>query len=184
LIERLSSIALFEISQQKSIITPKCKACLRQERIRVIMDTPDATPTTSTTEAIADLVRQFYIPFNTGDISIYDRILAADWIDDPLAPGQQPGPAGIKAQIALFRQTIPDYHVTNDEILVAGDKVAVHSTVRGTHQNTFFGVPPTGRTIVMRTCDFHRIEHGVIVETWHLEDFFSLLRQLGALPGH
>lgn len=43
--------------------------------------------------------------------------------------------------------------------------------------------PPTGRAIAMRTCDFHRIENGVIVETWHLEDFLSLLRQLGAFPG-
>lgn len=146
------------------------------------MDTPDTTPTTSTAQANEELVRQFYLPFNTGDVSIYDHILAPNWIDDPLSPGQQPGPDGFKAKILEFRQAIPDYHVTNDEILVAGNTVAVHSTVHGTHQKTFFGVPPTGRTITMRTCDFHRIEQGVIVYTWHLEDFFGLLRQLGALP--
>ena len=143
------------------------------------MNTGIVSPTTQEYE---DLVRQFYVPFNTGDVSIYDRILAPGWIDDPLSPGQQPGPDGFKAKILEFRHIIPDYHVTNDEILVAGNTVAVHSTVRGTHQNTFFGVPPTGRTITMRTCDFHRIEQGVIVYTWHLEDLFGLLRQLGALP--
>jgi steroid delta-isomerase-like uncharacterized protein len=143
------------------------------------MNTFNVSPTAQEYE---DLVRQFYVPFNTGDVSIYDRILAPDWIDDPLAPGQQAGPDGFKAKIIEFRQTIPDYHVTNDEILVAGNTVAVHSTVRGTHQNTFFGVPPTSRAITMRTCDFHHIEQGVIVYTWHLEDFFGLLRQLGALP--
>jgi steroid delta-isomerase-like uncharacterized protein len=136
----------------------------------------------STTQKYEDLVRQFYVPFNTGNVSIYDRILASDWIDDPLAPGQQAGPDGFKAKIIEFRQTIPDYRVTNDEILVAGNTVAVHSTVHGTHQNTFFGVPPTGRPITMRTCDFHHIEQGIIVYTWHLEDFFGLLSQLGALP--
>jgi steroid delta-isomerase-like uncharacterized protein len=129
------------------------------------------------------LVRQFYVPFNTGDLSIYDRILNLNWVDDPLAPGQLPGPAGIKALVSQFRQAVPDYHVTNDEILVAGNRVAVHSTVRGTHRNPYFGVPPTGREFAMRTCDFHRIEHGLIVSTWHLEDFFDLLRQFGALPG-
>ncbi|WP_126583591.1 ester cyclase [Tengunoibacter tsumagoiensis] len=62
---------------------------------------------------------------------------------------------------------------------VPGGKVVAKS---GINQNIFFGVPPTGRSITMRTCDFHRIEQGVIVYTWHLEDFFGLLRQLGALP--
>ena len=142
----------------------------------------DNTTNTSTMQGNADLIRQFYVPFNTGDMNIYDRILAPNWIDDPLAPGQSAGPTGMKALVTQFRQAIPDYHVVNDEILVAGDKVAVHSTVYGTHQNIFLGIPPTGRTIAMRTCDFHRIENGVIVETWHLEDFLSLLRQLGAFP--
>jgi steroid delta-isomerase-like uncharacterized protein len=151
------------------------------------MNTFNVPPVAQTHE---NLVRQFYLPFNTGDVSVYNNILAPNWIDDPLTPGQQPGPDGFKAKITLFRQAIPDYHVTNDEILVAGNMVAVHSTVRGTHQNTFFGLPPTGRVLTMRTCDFHRIEQGVIVYTWHLEDFFGLLSQLGvipplaALPGH
>ncbi len=48
------------------------------------MDTYDVTPTISTTQAYEELVRQFYVPFNTGDVSIYDRILAPDWIDDPI----------------------------------------------------------------------------------------------------
>lgn len=139
---------------------------------------------TSTTQGNADVVRQFYVPFNTGDMNIYDRILAPNWIDDPLAPGQSAGLAGMKALVTQFRQAIPDYYVVNEDILVAGDKVAVHSTVRGTHQSTFLGVPPTGRAIEMRTCDFHHIENGVIVKTWHLEDFLGLLRQLGAYPSH
>ena len=128
------------------------------------------------------LVRQFYVPFNTGEVGLYDTILAPDWVDDPLAPGQRSGPGGLKDLVAQFRSAVPDYHVINDEILVAGDRVAVHSTVRGTHRGAFFGVPATGRPVTLRTCDFHRIAGGVIVATWHLEDFFAFLQQVGALP--
>jgi len=128
------------------------------------------------------LVRQFYVPFNTGTVGLYDAILAPDWVDDPLAPGQRSGPGGLKDLVAQFRAAVPDYHVINDEILVAGDRVAVHSTVRGTHRGAFFGVPATGRPVTLRTCDFHRIAGGVIVVTWHLEDRFAFLQQVGALP--
>ena len=38
-------------------------------------------------------------------------VLAADWVDLPLAPGQQQGPAGMAPQIALFRHAMPDYSV-------------------------------------------------------------------------
>jgi len=142
------------------------------------MDTSDTTPTTSTAQANEELVRQFYVPFNTGDVSIYDRILAPDWIDDPLSLGQQQGPEGFKAHVLGFRQTIPGYHVINEEILVAGNKVAVHSTVTSNLPK-----PATSEPFKMRTCDFHHIEHGKIVYTWHLEDFYGLFQYLGRIPG-
>jgi hypothetical protein len=50
-----------------------------------------ATPSPSDGEAI---VRSFSEPFNTGDTNVYDTILAEDWVDTPLGPGQQPGRAG------------------------------------------------------------------------------------------
>jgi ketosteroid isomerase-like protein len=140
------------------------------------MNTSDISPAAQDYE---DLVRQFYVPFNTGDVSIYDRILASNWIDDPLSPGQQQGPDGFKAKVTEFRQNIPGYHVTNDEFLVAGNKAAVHSTVRSTLRGAKSSDPP----FEMRTCDFHHIEDGKIVYTWHLEDFYGLFQYLGVIPG-
>jgi hypothetical protein len=37
------------------------------------------------------IVRSFYEPFNTGDMSVYKTVLAEDWVDSPLGPGQQLG---------------------------------------------------------------------------------------------
>ena len=145
------------------------------------MSTPEQ-PTTDTTTDITAIVRAFYEPFRTGDTSTYDHVLAENWVDIPLAPGQQQGPAGMAAQIALFRQAMPDYDVQHQDLIAAGDKVAVRNTVSGTHQGAFMGHQPTGRRIEMRTMDIHQVRDGKIVTTWHLEDFAGLMAQLTAGP--
>jgi steroid delta-isomerase-like uncharacterized protein len=137
-----------------------------------------ATPAADTTpEAV---VRAFYEPFRTGDTAAYAEVLAEDWVDLPLAPGQQQGPAGMAAQIALFRHAMPDYTVEHQDVVVQGDRVAVRNTVSGTHQGAFMGHEPTGKRIEMRTMDLHQVRDGRIVATWHLEDFAGLMAQLNA----
>jgi steroid delta-isomerase-like uncharacterized protein len=145
------------------------------------MSTPEQPTAHDTTiDGTTAVVRAFYEPFRTGDTSVYDQVLTADWVDIPLAPGQQQGPAGMAAQIALFRQAMPDYEVTHEDLIAAGDKVAVRNTVSGTHQGAFMGHQPTGRRIEMRTMDIHQVRDGKIVTTWHLEDFAGLMAQLTA----
>ena len=61
------------------------------------------------------VVRAFYEPFRTGDTTSYGEILADDWVDIPLAPGQQQGISGMSGQIAAFRHAMPDYNVTHDD---------------------------------------------------------------------
>ena len=129
---------------------------------------------------ITAVVRAFYEPFRTGDTAIYSEILAEDWIDIPLAPGQEQGPSGMTAQIAAFRQAMPDYSVTHEDLVVGGDRVAVRNTVSGTHQGVFMGHEPTGRRLEMRTMDIHQVRDNRIVVTWHLEDFAGLMAQLTA----
>src|SRR5215213_10162912 len=84
-----------------------------------------ATPSPADVEAI---VRSFYEPFSTGATSVYDTILAEDWVDHPLGPGQQPGREGFKPVIEMFRSVLPDLQVINEDVIVCGDKAAVRST--------------------------------------------------------
>ncbi|MNY71669.1 SnoaL-like polyketide cyclase [compost metagenome] len=53
----------------------------------------------------------------------------------------------------------------------------------GTHENTFFGIPATGKTFEVKAMNFYRFENRQIVEEYGLPDMFGLLRQLGAAPG-
>jgi steroid delta-isomerase-like uncharacterized protein len=136
----------------------------------------EGTPAAGDIEAI---VRAFYEPFNTGDVSVYDTVLAEDWLDTPLGQGQQPGREGFKPIIGIFRGVFPDLQLTTEDVLVDGDKAAVRSTIRGTHQGDFL-VPATGQPVEFMAIDIHRIENGQIVETWHIEDYLSVINQLGA----
>jgi predicted ester cyclase len=150
------------------------------------MNTPyqsDASATSNGDTGMTAVVRAFYEPFRTGDITIYREILAENWVDIPLAPGQQQGPSGMAAQIAAFRGAMPDYNVTHEDLIVGSDRVAVRNTVSGTHQGAFMGYQPTGRRIEMRTMDIHQVRDNRIVVTWHLEDFAGLIAQLTAPAG-
>jgi len=155
-----------------ALISPLAAATLAPGRAQ------EATPAAADVEAI---VRSFYEPFNTGDTSVYDTILAEDWTDHPLGMGQQPGRAGFPPVIEMFRAIFPDLHLVNDDVIVCGDKATVRSTITATHSGgELFGIPATGKPLQFMTIDIHRLENGQIVETWHIEDFLSVLFQLGA----
>jgi steroid delta-isomerase-like uncharacterized protein len=126
------------------------------------------------------LARQFYLPFNTGDVSVYSRILTQDWVDDALQPGQALGYAGFTPVIQYFRTTMPDLHVENLDITASGDRVVVRSVISGTPVSPFLAVVPNGKKISFRAIDIHQIKNGQIVYTWHLEDLFSAAAQLSA----
>jgi steroid delta-isomerase-like uncharacterized protein len=128
-------------------------------------------------------VRQFYTAMSTGDARLLDEILADDWEDIPLPPGVERGRESFKSQgLGYIRAAFPDFTVTNEDVIVSADgsKVAVRSTSRGTHQGPLAGIPATGKKVEFRAFDIHRLEGGVIVETWHLEDFLDAVMQLGA----
>jgi predicted ester cyclase len=83
----------------------------------------------------------------------------------------------------MFLAAFSDAHITNEDVIAEGDKVARRYTTRGTHQGEtqMFG-PPTGRQIEQKGITIHRIEDGKIVEEWEIFDTLSMLKQLGLAP--
>lgn len=124
------------------------------------------------------IVRRFYEPLSTGDTGVIDEALAPDWEAIP-AMRTGPGADGWKASIAHLRGAFTDLTTTIEDVVVSGDLVAVRSVSRGVHAGELLGVPGTGRQIEFRASDFHRLENGRIVRTWHLEDYFGIATQLG-----
>ena len=123
-------------------------------------------------------VRHMYEALSTGDTTLADQALAPDWDAFPaLRTGA--GPAGWKAAIAHLRAVFTDLTVTIEDVVVAGDRVAVRAVSRGVHTGELLGVPGTGGQVEFRAADFHRLAGGRIIQTWHLEDYFGLAGQLG-----
>lgn len=136
-------------------------------------------PVHSITEAEAT-VRKFYDALTTGDTTLVDEALAADWEAIP-AMRTGGGPDGWKKSIAHLRGVFAGLATTIEEVIVSdgGNLAAVRSVTRGVHTGELLGVPGTGREVEFRAADFHRLENGLIVQTWHLEDYFGLATQLG-----
>jgi predicted ester cyclase len=64
----------------------------------------------------------------------------------------------------VIRRAFPDLHARIDDIIAAGDKVAMRLTFRGTHQGDFLGIPATGRTVEYVSHEFYRIADGMFAE--------------------
>ena len=50
-----------------------------------------------------------------------------------------------------------------------------------THDGAFFGIPPTGRRLVVRQAHMLRLHDGLIREHWAVRDDLGVLVQLGAV---
>jgi predicted ester cyclase len=138
-------------------------------------------PTSSRHASVQATLNTFYRAF-AGEPDLLDQVVTPDWQDIPLAPGQGTGPEGIKPMILAFKQAIPDLAITVNDIIVDGDRVGVRAAMTGTHTGEWCGVPPTGRAFTITLHEFHRIEGGRLTHTWHLEDWFGWLNQIGAWP--
>ena len=81
----------------------------------------------------------------------------------------------------MMRGGFPDIQWTVEEIIAEDDKVAARFTMRGTHQGLFFGVEPTGKSILVQAMNFYRLADGKFVEERGQPDLLSLLQQIGAV---
>lgn len=136
----------------------------------------------SLTPARRTSIEQFYGALATKNFDLVDSALTAHWEDIPLAPGQEPGPAGIKAIFAMLVEAFPDISLEIIDALADGDRAAVRVACVGTNQGQLFGVPPSGRTVRFNLHEFHEFESDKIVRTWHMEDLFGLFAQIGMFP--
>ena len=128
------------------------------------------------------LVGKFYQAFRDRDKALLGEVLATDWVDVPMAPGQAPGMEGMKMAMDGYYQSFPDFSPSNDAFLVEGDFVVVRSTIRATQKGEFAGSAASGRPVTIMAIDIHELHGDRIVKTWHVEDWLSALYQIGVLP--
>ena len=143
--------------------------------------TPDAE-TLSIQDRNKAVVRQYFERcWNQGDLDFAQTIMVPDYdlhFDD--GPG---GYAAWRAGVEWFRQAFSPIHFDLEDLIAEGDIVAVRSVWTAKHIGEFMGVQPTGKTFTARNADFYRLRDGKMIAHWDVNDFLSILCQIGGPAG-
>jgi steroid delta-isomerase-like uncharacterized protein len=135
-------------------------------------------PMSVETKAVA---RRFFAESASGAADA--ALIAPDLIyHGPPMIGELRGRDAFVQVLDLFRRAFPGFTTTIEELVAEGDLVAVRHTHHGVHRGEFNGIPPAGREIHVTGIEIVRVRDGQVAEFWHLDDFLTLLQQLGALP--
>ena len=122
--------------------------------------------------------------FNRGNLDVADELFAADFLHhDPASAEAWRGPEGVKRYVRLVRTAFPDLHLTIEDQVAEGDKVAYRWTARGTHRGEFMGRAPTGNRVSLTGIAIARVTDGKIREIWETSDALGLMQQLGGVAG-
>ena len=119
---------------------------------------------------------------NEGKLEVIDEICSHDFVNHDPLPGTSPDFAGLKDFVTQVRSAFPDLETTAEDILVEGDRLAVRSTIRGTHKGDFMGIPASGKEVEVSNYDFVRFENDQAAEHWGTIDSAALMEQIGATP--
>jgi steroid delta-isomerase-like uncharacterized protein len=89
---------------------------------------------------------------------------------------------GIRRGCFSYFTSFPDLHVSVDELIAEGDSVFVRSTMTGTHDGEYKGIPATGRHIAAESAEVFRVADGRFAGYWCLANVAGLMRQLTEEP--
>jgi predicted ester cyclase len=121
----------------------------------------------SSTENNKALVRRFAEAVASGNLETLDELLAPDYVDHSLFPGQEPGREGFMQSVAEDQAIFSNIRVSIEDQAAEGDKVITRLTVNRIHdRGEFMGVAPTGMEFKTSAIVIHRIVGGKIVEEW------------------
>ena len=84
--------------------------------------------------------------------------------------------------MTTYLSAFPDINYTIDDILAEGNKTVIRCTLQATHSGMFMGVPATGKKIVVKQVEIHKIVGGKIIEAWGFSDSQGIMSQLGITP--
>jgi steroid delta-isomerase-like uncharacterized protein len=135
------------------------------------------------TESKAIVRRLYQEVWNKRKIAVVDELLSASHaLHDPTASGSQVGPGVYKGRVTELTTALPDLHITIEDLIVEGDKVAACWTISGTHQGEFMEISATGKKVSLEGITIHHLRNGKILDSFARWDVLGLMRQIGAAP--
>ena len=113
------------------------------------------------------LVRRFVEAQWEKDLSALEEILAPDFIDHSVLPGQGTTREDFLQDVAEDQAASSDAQLSIEDQMAEDDKVMTRLAIHGSHdQEMFTGVPPTGAELKFTGIIINRVVGGKIVEEW------------------
>ena len=119
-----------------------------------------------------ELIRRYYEQVLNGrELEAVDKYFADERVVE-----------GVRRGCFSYFTAFPDLHCNVDELIAEGDSVFCRSTMTGTHDGEYKGIPPTGRHISSESAEAYRIVDGKFAGYWCLANVAGLMRQLTEEP--
>jgi predicted ester cyclase len=135
-------------------------------------------------EANKQLVRRWYEEvWNQQSEAAIDAMFHRDGISYgfPSPESALKGPEDFKIIHSNFCGAFPDLHVTVEDLIAEGDKVAARWTVTMTHLGDHLGIRPSGVKASLTGTSIVVIKDGMIREGWNHMDLGHLFKTLEAV---
>jgi steroid delta-isomerase-like uncharacterized protein len=132
-----------------------------------------------------DLVRRYFDTiWNNGQIEREAEFVAKDIVVHAAPfPGLPPGISGPIFIVTTFRAAMPDIHLTHDDLFGEDDMVVQRWHTTGHHTGEdLFGVPASGKELVITGINQFRVADERLAERWGVVDAVGLMQQLGVIP--
>jgi steroid delta-isomerase-like uncharacterized protein len=137
----------------------------------------------TTEDNAATFRRWFDEGCSRGNVDLADELYAPDYVTHSVGPNFPPTREGLKMFIRALREGLPDLQCPVEEVVAEGDRVAGRFSLHGTHTGSLFGIPATGKPVVVGVMVIARFdEAGKWVEDWNSWDQVGMLQQLGVIP--
>jgi serine phosphatase RsbU (regulator of sigma subunit)/predicted ester cyclase len=113
------------------------------------------------------LVRRFLQAHAKGDLDTMEEMLAPDFVDHNLLPGQRPGREGYLQAHTEYHAAYSHTRYVIDKQLAEGDEVVTTFAASAIHdRGEWMGLVPTGKQFEALLVLIHRIVGGKIADEW------------------
>lgn len=129
----------------------------------------------------SSVIRDFITSiWNAGDTTAVRSYIHPEYSVD----GEIVGPDWVATNVARFRYAFPDLTMTIEQIVAAGDLVAIRLRMQGTHLGQWKGIAPTHHQVDYQEAAFWTVdlETGLVRSGHFVADALTLRIQLGLLP--
>jgi predicted ester cyclase len=117
--------------------------------------------------------------FNDHNLSSVEKYFGKESVEGTPQAGKSG--EGFRQFLTDFFEAFPDMHMTIEHIVSENNLVVVFLNGTGIHKGEFRGIPPTNKTVNIRSADLYRIENRIITGHWDVVDQLDLLKKTGAL---